>query len=151
MSKASIAVVDDDPSMRTYLLHLLGDAGYAVNVFTNGDQLLDQLNLGQVPSLVLMDVVMPDKDGLHMIESIINSGVNIPVIMLSGMTQVRTVVQAMKLGASDFLLKPVDENVLLMAIKDILKATSPHIAPPAETPVLNIQAALRRQILKWPD
>jgi two-component system, NtrC family, response regulator AtoC len=120
MIKSSIVVVDDDVSMGTYLSHFLSDAGYAVDALTNGDQLLQRLSAGPIPSLVLLDVELPDKDGLHVIEKIMASGLRIPVIMLSGRSQVRTVVEAMKLGASDFLLKPVDESVLRIAIKNAL-------------------------------
>jgi two-component system response regulator AtoC len=120
MSKAAIVVVDDDASMGAYLSQLLSDTGYAVDALTNGDQLLQRLSAGPVPSVVLLDVVLPGKDGIDLIEKIMDSGKHIPVIMLSGRSQVTTVVEAMKLGASDFLLKPVDEDVLRAAIKNAL-------------------------------
>jgi two-component system, NtrC family, response regulator AtoC len=156
MTKASIAVVDDDRSMGTYLSHMLSGS-YAVNVLTSGDQLLDQLRLGPLPSLILLDVVMPERDGLHVIEKIMNSGLNIPVIMLSGMSQVRTVVEAMKLGAYDFLLKPVDENILLIAIQNALESNLskhdpalPHstFKNPGEFPSANAKMARLTHIIR---
>jgi two-component system response regulator AtoC len=129
MGKAPIIVVDDDTSMRAHVSWLLSDAGYAVNALANGAELLERLTVGPVPALILLDVVMPEGDGLSVIEKVMNTGLEIPVIMLSGMTQVSTVVQAMKLGASDFLPKPVDEKVLLVAVQNVLEGNFPKRNP----------------------
>jgi two-component system response regulator AtoC len=82
-----------------------------------GDQLLARLTSGAaLPSVILMDVLLPDSDGLELIGKMKDLGVHVPVIVLSGASHVRTVVEAMKLGACDFLLKPFDENALEQAI-----------------------------------
>jgi two-component system response regulator AtoC len=120
MTRGSIVVVDDDASMGPYLSQLLTDTGYAVDALANGHELLQRLSAGPVPSLILLDVVLPDTDGIHLIEKIRNSGLHIPFIMVSGTSQVRTDVEAIKLGASDFLPKPVDEDALRAAIENAL-------------------------------
>jgi two-component system, NtrC family, response regulator AtoC len=121
MIKGSILVVDDDASYGTYLCHVLRTAGYAVDAITNGDQLFTRLASERPPSLILLDVLMPGCDGIEVIERMKRGGVNIPVIMLSGLGQVRTVVLAMKLGASDFLMKPVSDAALTDAVRNAIE------------------------------
>jgi DNA-binding NtrC family response regulator len=119
--KASVIVVDDESSTRTYLSHFLGMAGYAVESLADGDQLLSRLSAGSIPSLILLDVVLPGRDGIEVVQKINEAKLNIPVIMLSGIDQTKTVVEAMKMGASDFLLKPVDEAILTEAVRSALE------------------------------
>jgi DNA-binding NtrC family response regulator len=88
---------------------------------TDGEQLLTRLATGPIPSLILLDVQLPGRDGIEIIEKINEAHLRIPVIMLSGMRQTRTVVEAMKLGASDFLLKPIDEEALTTAIRNVIE------------------------------
>jgi DNA-binding NtrC family response regulator len=121
MNQASIVVVDDEPSIRTYLSHLLSITGYAVETMTDGDELLARLAVGPIPSLILLDVRLPGRDGIEIIQKIKEAHLKVPVIMLSGMSHTKTVVEAMKLGASDFLLKPVDEDLLAATIKNVLE------------------------------
>jgi len=125
MIKGSILVVDDDADYGTYLCQILRTAGYAVDAITTGDQLFTRLGSQPLPSLILLDVLMPECDGIEVIARMKGGGVNIPVIMLSGLGQVRTVVQAMKLGASDFLIKPVDEAVLTAAVRNAIEGNLP--------------------------
>src|SRR5256885_751570 len=120
MNPVSIVVVDDEPSIRTYLSHLLSNTGYAVETMTDGDQLLARLAVGPIPSLILLDVRLPGRDGIEIIEKINEAHLKVPVIMLSGMSQTKTVVEAMKLGASDFLLKPINEDLLVAAIQNVI-------------------------------
>src|SRR5438552_1305809 len=83
---------------------------------------MERLLSGQrLPSMILLDVLMPDSDGIQVMEKIKASGVRVPVIMLSGVGHVRTVVEAMKLGASDFLMKPFDDDALEAAINKVLE------------------------------
>jgi two-component system response regulator AtoC len=119
--KASIVIVDDESSTRTYLSHFLGVTGYAVESLADGDQLLASLSAGLIPSLILLDVVLPGRDGIEVIQKINEAKLNIPVIMLSGIDQTKTVVEAMKMGAFDFLLKPVDEVILAEVVRSALE------------------------------
>jgi two-component system response regulator AtoC len=129
MIKPSVLVVDDDQSFRTYVTLLLRARGYAVDALENGDQLIARLTSGETPSVILLDVLLPDSDGIEVIGRMKTMGVNVPVIMLSGVSHVRTVVEAMKLGASDFLMKPFDDSALERAINSAVELSQkPQLA-----------------------
>jgi DNA-binding NtrC family response regulator len=120
MIKPSVLVVDDDDSFRTYVTLMLQARGYAVEALESGNQLIARLSSGELPSVILLDVLLPDGDGTEVIGKVRAMGVQAPVIMLSGVGHVRTVVEAMKLGASDFLMKPFEYTDLEKAIDDSL-------------------------------
>ncbi len=122
MNKASILIVDDDPSFRMFLSHSLSSNGYAVDAVPDGNQLISRLKAGEIPSLILLDVVLPGDDGIQVIEKIKAIARDVPVIMLSGLDQVRTVVAAMKLGAVDFLIKPFEDSALQAAIRNCIES-----------------------------
>jgi len=106
MSKRSILVVDDDRSVRSYLIglpHLVRLYGRVFGIGRPGDSTALS---GYVPSLIVLDVVMPGMGGIEALESIKKINSSIPVIILSAAGQTKTVVDAMKMGASDFLVKP---------------------------------------------
>src|SRR5579884_1962039 len=131
MSKTSVLVVDDDESFRTYAALMLGGRGYAVEALESGNQLMARLSSGELPSVILLDVLLPDGDGIEVIGKMRTMGIQIPVIMLSGVGHVRTVVEAMKLGASDFLMKPFEYSALETAINDSLtRPQALETAPP---------------------
>jgi len=113
--------VDDDQSFRTYVTLLLRGREYPVEALENGDQLIARLKSAEIPSVILLDVLLPDSDGIEVIGKIKAMGVSVPVIMLSGVGHVRTVVEAMKLGASDFLMKPFDDSTLERAINNAVE------------------------------
>src|SRR2546421_5087328 len=119
--KKRIFVVDDDSSIRDYLFTFLSIRGYYVECFENGQQMLNRLASNGAPGLLLLDVLMPGSDGIELLEKVRASGSSVPVIMLSGASHIRTVVESMKMGALDFLLKPFDEGVLKSTIKDVLE------------------------------
>src|SRR6266481_6546471 len=102
MSKRSILVVDDDRSVRSYLSDFLTSCGYSVECAESGDQAVARLSAGYVPSLIVLDIVMPGINGIEVLESVkkTNSSI-IPVIILSAAGQTKTVVDAMKMGAAD--------------------------------------------------
>jgi len=119
--KPSVLIVDDDQSFRTYVTLLLRGREYPVEALENGDQLIARLKSAKIPSVILLDVLLPDSDGIEVIGKIKAMGVSVPVIMLSGVGHVRTVVEAMKLGASDFLMKPFDDSTLERAINNAVE------------------------------
>ncbi len=118
MTKRSILVVDDDRSVRSYLTDFLSSCGYIVECLESGDQALARLSAGHVPSLLILDVVMPGASGIEVLESVKKLNASLPVIILSGVGQTKTVVDAMKLGAADFLVKPFEEQELELAIEN---------------------------------
>src|SRR5207237_1036155 len=96
MSKRSILVVDDDRSVRSYLSDFLASCGYSVECAESGDQAVARLSAGYVPSLIVLDIVMPGINGIEVLESVKKTNSFIPVIILSAAGQTKTVVDAMK-------------------------------------------------------
>jgi len=129
MMKPSVYVVDDDADFRSYLSTMLAAGGYEVVGIETGNDLLRRLTPPDMPSVILLDVLLPDSDGIEIMAKIKQAGIAVPVIMLSGAGQVRTVVEAMKLGARDFLTKPFDDGALEDAIQNVLEAASQSEKP----------------------
>ena len=121
MTKRSILVVDDDRSVRSYLTDFLTSCGYTVECLESGDQALARLNMGTLPSLMVLDVVMPGISGIEVLENVKKASPFTPVIILSAIGQTKTVVDAMKMGAADFLVKPFEEAELELAIENVFE------------------------------
>jgi FixJ family two-component response regulator len=114
-----IHIVDDDESFQTAISRLLRAAGYEVRTYTNvGNFLL--ANFEQSPGCILLDVRMPDLNGLDLQEALAMRGETMPIIFLSGYGDIPSTVRAMKAGAIDFLTKPVQRETLLNAIQNAL-------------------------------
>jgi len=92
MSKRSILVVDDDQSVRSYLSDFLSSCGYTVESAESGDQAVARLGAGYVPSLIVLDIVMPGINGIEVLENVKRINSTIPVIILSAGGQTKTVV-----------------------------------------------------------
>jgi DNA-binding NtrC family response regulator len=121
MSKLSILVVDDDKSTREYLAAFLGTSGYEVECLGSGDEAIERLASGYSPSMILLDVMLPGKDGIEVMSNVKTIYPAIPIIILSGIGQIKTVVEAMKMGASDYLTKPFEEEALELAIENAIE------------------------------
>jgi two-component system response regulator AtoC len=126
---ARLAVVDDDPAFTEFLQTLLQTRGYAVDVYHSGADLLQGLRAGSAPHVVLLDVLMPDLDGLETLRAIRHAHPGAQVIMLSGRQAPATIVEAVRLGAADYVLKPGDpegvgEAALEAAIRNALERES---------------------------
>ena len=116
---ATIHVVDDDPSFRVAIARLLGAAGYEVVLYESGQQLLANA-LAKEPGCILLDIRMPELDGLELQERLNEIGSHLPIVFLTGHGSVETSVQAIKAGAQDVLTKPVSKSTLLEAIERAL-------------------------------
>src|SRR5262245_49585238 len=116
MSKQSILVVDDDKNTRDYLAAFLGASGYDVDCLGYGEQAIARLASGYSTSMILLDVMLSGKDGIEVLSNVKTIYPAIPIIILSGIGQIKTVVEAMKMGASDYLTKPFEEEALELAI-----------------------------------
>src|SRR2546428_5264558 len=117
--RAVVLVVDDDEAVRD-ALHLVLDEEYAVIEAAHGRAALDQM-LAQPVDLVLLDILMPDVDGLEILQELKALEPNLPVIMMTAVKTVRTTVAAMKLGASDYLTKPFQDEELLAMMRRALE------------------------------
>ena len=119
MPDAVVHLIDDDEDVRRALSFLLGTAGFAVKVYESAVQFLDKC----APSLsgcVVSDVRMPDMDGLQLLRRLKEIGVTLPVVIMTGHADVALAVEAMKIGAVDFIEKPFADEVLLDAIRSAM-------------------------------
>src|SRR6476660_2645426 len=128
MKKPYVAIVDDDAGFAQYLRTFLSLRGYEARCYTRGDELLASMKQSEAPDVVLLDVMMPGLDGLATLRAIKTSRAETQVIMLSGGTQVPTIVEAVRLGAADYVVKPDDpeglgEIALDVAIKNAIEKT----------------------------
>ncbi len=109
---AKILLVDDEPGMLRYIRTLLEVDDYKVETATTGEEALQKVEKGLQPDLVLLDVLMPGIDGLQTLEQLRQKQPGLKVVMLSCVADTRKVVQAMKLGAQDYLTKPFQKAEL---------------------------------------
>ncbi len=123
MTKAqnAIMIVDDDPSVRDALSVILSMEGFAVTAFETGDMFLNALAKTSSPACVLLDVHMPGQSGLEVLRSLQKRGFRAPVFVISGQGDIPMAVEAIKLGAHDFLEKPFDANTVISRINDVIK------------------------------
>ena len=136
MERRTILVGEDDAEVRDYLGVTLRCRGYDVHLAADGEGVVNHLSAGRPASLVLLDIMMPNKDGWETLRNIRNMSLDVPVIMLSGMSSPPSIVQAIKSGAVDFLAKPVDHEDLARAIESALSQREQ--APPAKDTALSL-------------
>ncbi|MCO1388962.1 response regulator transcription factor EsaR [Burkholderia multivorans] len=114
---AAILVVDDEMGIRELLSEILSDEGHVVEAAENA-QAAREYRLNQAPDLVLLDIWMPDTDGVTLLKEWAAQGLlTMPVIMMSGHATIDTAVEATKIGALDFLEKPIALQKLLKAVE----------------------------------
>jgi len=116
----TILVVDDEKDIRISLTGILEDEGYQVVTAASGNEALEKLR-EDLPDLVLLDIWMPGMDGLETLEKIKKLLVHITVIMISGHGTIETAVRATKLGAFDFIEKPLSLDKVLIAVSNALR------------------------------
>ncbi len=116
----TVLVIDDDPGIRDYLEALATRQGYGVYTAADGETALAGLEKTS-PDLITLDAVLPGMDGLETLRRIKQRMPEVPVIMLSGHGQARTIVEAMRLGATDFLRKPFEVEELELAFRKALE------------------------------
>lgn len=132
MASKEILVVDDEVGIRELLSEILFDEGYRVHLAENAAQ-AREFRLHHTPDLVLLDIWMPDTDGLVLLkEWAAQKLLTMPVVMMSGHGTIETALEATRVGASDFLEKPIALQKLL---KTVLKALQQGVPPvlPAES------------------
>lgn len=116
MSERTVHLVDDDEAIRRSAGFMLKTSGYLVKSYASGVELLKEREL--VPGCVLLDVRMPEMDGLQVQQALRDRGIGFPVIVMTGHGDVSVAVQAMKAGAIDFIEKPFEKAVLISAIEE---------------------------------
>jgi two-component system response regulator AtoC len=130
----TVLVGEAEMEVRSYLEVALKCLGYAIEVAQDGDEVISYLECGSSKiSAVLLDLTLPQRDGLETLKAIRAIDANLPVIMISGASSVVNVVTAMKCGATDFLCKPFEHDDLRKAINRALEHRAPveRVAAPA--------------------
>lgn len=111
-AKEKILVVDDEPSIRKYLQTLLEVDGFDVQTVPSGKEALERISAGERPDFMILDVLMPEVDGIETLRGLMQIDRSLNVIMLSCSNEVNTVVEAIRLGALDYLTKPFEKPEL---------------------------------------
>ena len=119
----SVLIIDDEQSVRDSIRMILEYEGFEVSQAVDGEIGLKEIAERHV-DLVLLDVKMPGMDGLEVLQEIKKSSADTPVVMVSGHGSVETAVEATKLGAYDFLSKPLDRDKLLVVVRNALKTAN---------------------------
>jgi two-component system, NtrC family, nitrogen regulation response regulator NtrX len=118
--KAHLLIVDDEANTLASLSRAFRLAGHEATVCDNATRGLE-LAKSQTFDLILSDVVMPGKDGLSLLEDLKQQGVTTPIVMMSGQAHIEMAVRATRLGALDFLEKPISTDKLLLTVDNVLK------------------------------
>ncbi|MGB8435078.1 MAG: response regulator [Burkholderiales bacterium] len=116
----TVCVVDDDPAVREGLVRVLAAGGWTVESYASATEFLDHQSVAHV-ACILLDIRMPGMSGLELQRQLWSQGVAPPIVFLTGHGDVATSVDAMKLGAVDFLTKPVDADVLIGVVGKALE------------------------------
>jgi len=159
---ARILIVDDEPNVRLVFRTTLESSGYGISTAEDGEEAL--LWLENTPfDLVLLDLHLPGIGGMETLESIRSSGNNVPVVIVTAHGSVPNAVHAMKLGAIDFLSKPLSPEALRHVVAEVLErhdVATPglphHVSPPEPVTVIsqfvaNLTRAKRALNNRWFD
>jgi predicted GH43/DUF377 family glycosyl hydrolase/CheY-like chemotaxis protein len=122
-TKARILVVEDEVINQKVISAILKTEGYEVEIAPDGVVALMKIGQGEF-DVILSDVAMPNLDGYQMMEYLNENGIEIPVIFLSGQLSIDDEVKGLRLGAADYIKKPVDRNILLARLENLLKYQS---------------------------
>lgn len=122
-----VVVVDDDPSVRDALLLLLRIDGFEAAAFGDGETFLESL-AGATPSCVILDLQLPGRSGLAVLKQLSDMRFAPPVFVISGQSDISMAVEAMKLGATDFLEKPFSAGAMIDRVRDAVRAYCGSVA-----------------------
>ena len=112
-----VHVVDDDASFRTAIGRRLKQAGFEVETHSSAQELLDRLPGVEKPGCILLDVQMPGLSGLELQNCLVELGSILPIVFVTGHSDIPTTVRAIKAGAEDFLTKPIPSDQMIAAIE----------------------------------
>jgi len=123
LAQTSILVVEDDAAIRRGLCDALAFAGYAVEECARGDEAVDRA-LAAAPDLLLLDVLLPGKDGFEILRELRASHPQLPVILLTARGAEEDRVRGLKLGADDYVVKPFSASELLARVEAVLRRSA---------------------------
>jgi CheY-like chemotaxis protein len=110
--KQKVLVVDDEPCMRKFFKTLLEVDGFAVDAVSSGREAISKINLGERPDFILLNLLMPEMNGLDTLQELMRLDRSLNVIMQSRSTELGTVAEALRLGARDYLAVPFEKAEL---------------------------------------
>ena len=142
-----ILVVDDEPPIRRLLRTGLGTQGYSIAEVENAGQAQAHLKSDKA-DLVVLDLGLPDRNGLELLKDLRQAGIDVPVVVLSSRTDEAGIVQALELGADDYVTKPFSMNELIARIKVALRH---RLQEQGEKPIFKVgdlQVDLVRRLVK---
>jgi len=143
MTAARILVVDDDPTFRMTTAALLEADGYTVDTAPDGQQAVERIK-DRPFDLLLVDLRMPGIDGITLVEALRLWGHGVPILMISGFGTVDSAVRALQTGVDDFLLKPVEPEVLSARVAELLERRPQHTdAAPNAAGIVGRSAPMR--------
>ena len=116
---ATILVIDDERSIRNTLKDILEFEQYKVELAEDGKRGLEMAKAGNY-DLIFSDIKMPEMDGMELLQALCEDGIETPIVMISGHGNIETAVETIKMGAFDFIEKPIDLNRLLVTVKNAL-------------------------------
>jgi len=115
-----ILIAEDDPVMLALIKHQLANENYTLSVNTDGREAIESLEAFN-PDLIITDILMPFASGLNLISVVRSTGNKVPILVLSAMDQEATVLEALSMGADDFISKPFKSAEISMRVKRLLK------------------------------
>lgn len=127
LRNAPVVVVDDDPSVRDALMLLLRIDGFEAAAFGDGESFFDSL-ANSMPSCVILDLQLPGRSGLTVLKQLADMRFAPPVFVISGQSDIPMAVEAMKLGAIDFLEKPFSAGAMIDRVRDAVRAYCGSVA-----------------------
>ena len=132
-ARKTVLVAEDDREVRDCLAIMLRCQGYEVLTACDGEEAVNYFTSGAEIAAIVMDMMMPNKDGLEALREIRSVDAQVPIVTLSGLSTPLNIVNAIKSGATDFLAKPVNHEELGRVLRNALRAATPvePVAPPA--------------------
>ena len=115
-----ILIAEDDPLMMAVIKQQLNNEGYTLSINTDGREALESLESFK-PDLIITDILMPFTSGLDLISVVRSSGSKVPILVLSAMDQEATVLEALSLGANDYISKPFKPAEISTSVKKLLR------------------------------
>ena len=135
-----VFIVDDDVSVRSALESLIESAGWVAETFASAQEFLRRPRVA-APSCLVLDVSLPDINGLELQRRVATDRTDMPIIFISGYGDVPMTVRAMKAGAVEFLMKPFKDDVLLDAIRGAIERSLTVLREESEAQVLRSRSA----------
>jgi FixJ family two-component response regulator len=146
INKLNIFVVDDDIDIRSSIASALNNLGYNVTCFAGAKECLKSLSVSNC-NLLITDVRMPDIDGIQLLIKTKRISPALPVLLITGFGDVRMAVNAIKMGAADFIEKPFDKKYIISKVQGILKKYEIN-EDCSCAPLTNIQKKVLKLILE---